>query len=190
MDIESLIRSIVREELAAARPAPAPRPTGSLYPKRDRLYLRYKDIAGRWRNKSTPYRLDQREHALTLLRETQEAIEQAKRERVASRRRGGSRPALDKPGHVYVIALIPEFFAGRLKIGFTAQSPEDRLCQIRCTNPYAKLLGHWPGTPLDETRVHLLVDGRVDMSEVFDTRNPAAALEIVAGYFASERAPA
>jgi hypothetical protein len=98
-------------------------------------------------------------------------------------KRGGARIALDKPGYIYVVAPVPELRPDRLKIGFTAQLPADRLAQIQVANPFAQVLASWPGTPLDELRAHELADGRIGMSEVFDCRDRQRVIQRLTDYF-------
>lgn len=47
--------------------------TGSVYPKRSTLYIGFKDIDGRWKNKATPYRVGEEHLARALLRKVREA---------------------------------------------------------------------------------------------------------------------
>lgn len=71
---------------------------------------------------------------------------------------------------VYVVAVAPELRLSRVKIGWTSKIGE-RLATFATVAPTALLLGLWPGSEADEAAAHLIADGRIGSSEVFDCRD-------------------
>ena len=81
-----------------------------------------------------------------------------------------SKTVENEAGFFYVIQLIPELDARRIKLGF-AYDVNDRLTQHRTSAPTAKLLKAWPckrsweGTVIDALA---LVSGKLILNEVYE----------------------
>lgn len=78
---------------------------------------------------------------------TKEDLDRIRREMSASAAPsdGDEAAALDdmEQGVFYLIQLEPEHDPGRFKLGFTV-SLQERLTKLRCSAPYATVLGTWP----------------------------------------------
>ncbi|MGE3312891.1 MAG: hypothetical protein AB7O66_23220 [Limisphaerales bacterium] len=83
---------------------------------------------------------------------------------------------LTEHGVFYLLALEPDIDPGRFKVGFAVSLPE-RLRQLRCSAPFAKVVATWPCKRLwERTAIDSVADGSVRLNtEVFR----AASLETV-----------
>jgi hypothetical protein len=89
-------------------------------------------------------------------------------------------------GWFYVIQLVPELDARRIKLGF-ACSVEQRLCEHRTAAPTAQLAGKWPCRRSWEQTViaALTADGcRLLLNEVFECDDSAELLGRADRFFA------
>jgi hypothetical protein len=69
--------------------------------------------------------------------------------------------------HVYAILPVPLLDVSRVKIGIT-KDLRSRMTQFRTANPFALLIGLWPGGKVEEERAFKAVGGeRLGDSEVF-----------------------
>ncbi len=106
---------------------------------------------------------------LTLTVSAQEA-DFVRRTRAEQGFLGSQKPVATETGFFYVIQLVPELDAKRVKLGF-ADNAEARLVQHRTSAPTAKLLKSWPcRRSWERTVIDALaaVGGRLILNEVFE----------------------
>ena len=87
--------------------------------------------------------------------------------------------AVSNIGHFYVVQLIPELDAKRLKLGF-AESLQQRLAEHRTAAPTAKLLCSWPCKRSWERAVIDALTGancRLISNEVFECDDPQKLIQ-------------
>ncbi len=103
-----------------------------------------------------------------------------------------SKPVDCDTGQFYVIALIPEFSQGRLKLGF-ATNVSERLSQHRTASPTAKLMKYWPSKkPWERAAMDALtwVECELVANEVFECSDVTALFQRGDKFFANMPAPA
>jgi hypothetical protein len=92
---------------------------------------------------------------------------------------------LDERGVFYLLSLEPTSDPGRFKVGFAASLPE-RLRQLRCSAPFAKIVATWPCKRLwERTAIDCVSDGceRIH-TEVFRAASLAPIRERCERFFA------
>lgn len=132
-----------------------------------RIYARLKNERGSWINDPTPYFVGEEADAQRYAREAQRSLD------------ARPRSPMEATGDIYVVALIPEIYPGRLKIGFTTRGAVARAQDFLTTNPSARLLRSWPALASDEEIVLSSVPGRIGRSEVFDSEDVTAVIDLI-----------
>jgi hypothetical protein len=188
-DLEAMIRAIVRDELAKAKPA-ANEPT--LTPEQ-RAWIRF---GGGHPDDADPVaeRSALREENRRLRAENERLVARLQRMRTVVmpspsaefRPRKTAWTSASRPGVVYAVALMPEVTPFRVKVGYTQKGVGDRLASYRTACPTAIAIGTWAARPEDEQRVHMALPGRIGESEVFVCNNIEALLSEIDVVFAEE----
>jgi len=84
----------------------------------------------------------------------------------------GAEALPDEQGVSYLLLLEPDHDSGRFKVGF-AVSLHDRLRQLRCSAPFAKVVDTWPCKKLwEKTAIDCITAGCERLhTEIFRTEN-------------------
>lgn len=167
-----------------------------VYVRGRKLYLRFQDAAGQWRNLASGFDVGEEAKAEELLQFVQAKVVDERSGDASNfgsrgehyRPKWAPRPRLAEPceldGWVYVVAPIPEITLRRLKVGWTTIPLETRLAAYRAIAPFAIPLAAWPAAFGAEAVAHRAISGRLLESEVFHVEDPRDAIERVAAAIA------